>query len=559
MNNGLKKLFVKRLVGGLERQSITKCSEWSVHYRMMGQPFPGAYSYDHHPWCKEMTDCEAETTVGMKAAQMGYSEVALNKAFYTIDILKASVLYVLPASTPDASDFSSSRFDPALEMSPHLRNMFSEVKNVGLKRAGNASLYIRGSRSRSQVKSIPASQLIFDELDEMNQDNVVLARERSSGQNIMQELMISTPRVENIGIDLYWQQSTQEAFFFKCPHCSRLVQLTYPKCLIITSDDPLNPKIEDSHLICPECKNILDNNTKPEWLGLSNTQWVPERTNRNIRGFRVNQLYSMAQASRPAVLAMKALRSSNGPTEEQEFHNSNLGLCHTVEGARVTDENLQDAIKRSTGYSKFSESQHNSWKAMGVDVGPKFLHVEITEYKANSKKTVDINLSMDAKVLFEGKVEQFEELDRLMLAFRIMMCVVDAQPEKRKAMEFAQRFYGRVRICFYADTINIRDVGNLPDKDDFSIVVGRTVWMDTSLGRFKQKSIRLPIDTSFEYREQMKAPVRSYELDKHGNAIGRYLSGNQADHFAHARNYNEIALALGMSKAKSQNVENLPI
>jgi len=134
----------------------------------MGQPFPGPWSFKYHPWAKGMHDCTAEIMVGQKGAQLCYTEVGLNKSYYNIDVLGNSVLYVLPASTPDAADFSTSRFDPALELSPHLASLFSDVKNIGHKRAGSANLFIRGSRSRNQLKSIPVapkkSSLCFSSL-----------------------------------------------------------------------------------------------------------------------------------------------------------------------------------------------------------------------------------------------------------------------------------------------------------------------------------------------------------------------------------------------------------
>ena len=152
----------------------------------MGQPFPGPWSFKYHPWIEEMHDAEEEMIVGQKGAQLAFTECVLNKAFFNIDVKGVSVLYVLPANTPDASDFSKARFDPALELSPHLSKLFSHVKNIGHKRAGSANLYIRGSRSRSQLKSIPVGFIILDEVDEMQQANVPLAFERAAGQRTKQ-------------------------------------------------------------------------------------------------------------------------------------------------------------------------------------------------------------------------------------------------------------------------------------------------------------------------------------------------------------------------------------
>jgi len=553
MNKALAKLFVDRLTTGLKRTSISTCSQWAVMYRVMGQPFAGPFSFTHHPWSKEIHDATNELIVGMKAAQMGFTEVGLNKAFYTIDIIGSSVLYVLPASTPDASDFSASRFDPALDLSPHLRKIFSDVKNVGHKRAGSASLFIRGSRSRSQMKSVPASLIIFDELDEMNRENVVLARERTSGQNISQEFMLSTPRIENRGIDIFFKQSTQEHFFFKCPHCNRLIQLVYPDSLIITAEDPLDPKIEDSHLICTECKHKLDNDDKPTWLSLDNSQWVPEKTNRAIRGFAVSQLYSMAKASRPAVIAAAALKSKTDPTEEQELYNSKLGLCHTVEGARIVDSDIITATKK---YRKYENSSPTIWTTMGVDVGPKWLYVEIDQYFLTRKKMYDSTTSTMCRVINEFKLSQFEELDDVMIKYNIMHCVIDAQPERRKSLEFAQRFYGIVNLCYYGQGQATKTISE--NREEMSVTVGRTVWLDSSLMRFKRKTIELPMDTSLEYKDCIKAPVRIYEKDKDGNPIGRYDSGDKEDHFAHARNYSEIAFTLCINGSGSQPITEQP-
>jgi hypothetical protein len=550
MNTGLANIFVDRIQSGLRRSGISKCSQWAEMYRVMGPPFPGKFNFLHHPWTKAAHDFEEELGVCKKGAQTGFTETGLNKAFYTIDVRSSSVLYILPASTPDATDFSAARFDPALEASEHLRKMFSDVRNVGHKRAGNASLYIRGSRSRSQMKSVPASLLVFDELDEMNQDNVVLARERTSGQNVSQEFMLSTPHIENHGIDVYWQQSTQEHYFFHCPHCGRLEKLTFPDSLVITTDDPNSTKIEESYLICTQCKHPLDNDAKQEWLGLDNCIWVPEYSDRSIRGWTVSQLYSMARASRPAAIAKAILEAEHNPAREQELFNSKMGMCHTVKGAKIDDDDINAAM---TTTMSASQSDHSGWYTMGVDVGPKYLNVEIGEYlKTNQRKiNYDMSLATMYRVMKACKVTQFEQLDELMRKYKIMYCVIDAQPETRKALEFAQRFLGRVSLCYYTDT-RVKTLNE--DKKNCVVTADRTLWLDTSLGRFKKRSIRLPADTDLEYKDNIKAPVRIYQEDANGNPTGRYVNGNKPDHYAHSRNYSEIAFALALSVGGNQDI-----
>jgi hypothetical protein len=51
--------------------------------------------------------------------------------------------------------------------------------------------------------------------------------------------------------------------------------------------------------------------------------------------------------------------------------------------------------------------------------------------------------------------------------------------------------------------------------------------------------------------------VRIYEKDTDGNLVGKYVKGdNNNDHFAHSRNYAEIALPLAVSVGAPQSMES---
>lgn len=541
----LQAQIAARIANGLKRKTITTCSEWATNYRVMGKPYPGPWSFLHHPWTRAMHDDPAEVIVGQKAAQMGYTEVALNRAFYAIDALGESVLYVLPATTPDATDFSTSRFDPALELSTHLRNLFSDVKNIGHKRAGSANLFVRGSRSRSQLKSLPVARMIFDELEEMVQENVILAGERTSGQIDKSSYYISTPSIDNYGINARFRDSTENHFYFQCPHCSKLTELSFPECLVVTAEEWTDPRVRDSYIICKECKNTLSHAAKPEWLATG--RWIPSFTNKTASGYHINQLYSCTL--RPYEIAISWLKAQLNPTDEQEFYNSKLGLCHVVEGARVTDEHLA----KSMGQHKILRTYGGkNLVTMGIDVG-KYLHIIITEWYVEIVGQ-DVSIRSQARVICMAKELHFEQLDRYMRDFNVSYCVIDANPERRKSLEFSQRFPGRVSCCFYATGIANSKVINANDEQ-MTVSVDRTTWLDLTLSRYRNGKITLPIDTSMEYKQQVKSLVRVYEKDKDGNPIGKYVCGNEEDHYAHAQNYAEIALPLAAGVGVSHDLK----
>lgn len=548
MTHALVELLRDSVAAGLKRRSLTTCSRWACACRVMGRPFPGPWTFKYHPWLREMHDSTAEFNVGRKAAQLGFTEWALNTAFYNIDIKHVDTLYVLPNKTPDASDFSAARFNPALEMSPHLENLFSDVQNVGHKRAGRANLYIRGSQSRSGLKSVPTGLIVLDEVDEMNQDHIPLAMERAAGQVEKQVLAISTPTIPKYGIDRLYQDTTQEHFFFKCPRCSRLTELIFPQCLEITGEHLDDEDLKNTHLKCKECNGTLDHRTKFEWL--ADGKFVPEYSNRSARGFHVNQLYSSTVS--PLDFALAYLRAERDPSEEQELYNSKLGLPHIVKGAGVTDADIDQCLR---DHRQESSYQHGRLTTMGIDVG-KWLHFEICQWSVHDAvSTTDLNVMAQPKLVKAGKVEHFEQLDELMVKFGVHHGIIDANPERRKAFEFASRFFGRIHLCFYGQSIQGKQI-HISKEEELTVNVDRTSWMDLALGRFKTNTIALPCDIGREYRSHIKAPVRRYEKDKNGNAIGRYIKGSEEDHHAHSRVYCEIALVFALELTQAEDVHD---
>lgn len=545
------------IAAGLKRRTLTSCSRWSEACVIMGgKDFPGPIKWPFHPWLREMHDSEATWTIGQKSAQMGFTVAAMNRSFFKIDVERTSVLYLLPTKTPDATDFSATRFDPLLELSPHLEKLFSDVKNVATKRAGSATLYIRGANSRSGLKSIPVSFIVFDEYDEMPEDNIPLAIERTSGQLTKQFWAISTPTVPGKYINERFLESTQEHFVFTCPMCSRKTELIWPDSFILCGNDLNDPDLMKTHVICKECKkplpvSIVDNRDLAKRDYLSTGRWeAMGHKNFDVRGFYINQMYSAT--IKPFEIGKTAIKALKDPSSEQELHNSKMGNPHIVDGAQVNDSEIEACIR---DYRSSDAPPTGRLITMGIDVG-KWLHYVI-ECWFPRRMGADLNMMSDCKLLAEGKVVSFNELDGLMRQWQVIMAVIDANPERRKAYEFAIRFKGHVKLCHYSKGITGKSISKDDENADQAVKVDRTSWLDCSLGRFHSKNIILPVDISREFKDHIKAPIRIYKYeagDKNRTApIGTYTN-NGPDHFAHARNYSEIALPLAASFATNQDV-----
>jgi len=519
----------------------------------MGEPFPGNYSWKWHPWVRDMLDSQASFNYAMKAAQLGVTECGINRALYVIDQLKRDVLYVLPTSL-NATDFSKARFSVARQLSPYLKSLFTDTNTVSLKQAGSNTLYIRGSRGDSNLKSIPVSELILDEVDEMDQKQIWLALERLSGQMRKTVWGISTPTIPNFGIHKLYNTSTQEHFVFKCPCCGRFTELVWPDCIEIIGETVNDPRCRESFLKCKECKNRLEHKGKPNWLG-STGRWQSFAPNSNpdVRGFHVSQLYSFTVD--PGEIVVSYHRGLGDEAAAKEFHNSKLGLPFIGDGAQVTDDDLEKCTGNHTTNDPLPKVGGNRLITMGVDQG-KWSYYTVCEWFVDQLSR-DINVAAKCKVIGYGKFHEddWHQLDYLMRAYQVLSCVIDADPQILEARRFAKRFAKYVWLCRYRRGKVGKEVGVTEEEGGAPLAtVDRTSWLSASLGRFRTQRIMLPRDISLEYKEHMKALVRTYERDEMGNPVATFVE-TAADHYAHSLNYTEIALPFAASITTGANVE----
>ena len=156
-----------------------------------------------------------------------------------------------------ASKFSKGRFSTALSLSPYIKSIFTNLNSIDLKQAGQNTLYITGSRGNNNLKNVPVSELILDEVDEMEQSQVWLALERLSGQLRKCVWGISTPTVPEHGIHKLYKGSTQEHFVFTCPHCGKWTEFVWPDCVEVVGEHATDVRCSESFLKCKECQYPL--------------------------------------------------------------------------------------------------------------------------------------------------------------------------------------------------------------------------------------------------------------------------------------------------------------
>ncbi len=539
--------FGKIFQEGSTRAGIKKCSEWTEKYVYQADPRdktkirPTKWTY--YPWSKDMHDAEGDFIIGMKAAQMAYTNVVLDQTLYQIDMLGSSCLYVMPTQHPVASDFSSGRLHKLLISSPYLSTLFTSGSNVGHKMAGTRELWIRGSSSESGLTNIDPDFLALDEFDRMDQKGVAMALRRSDGQWRTKTWMISTPTLPETGIHAEWLQSKQEHWRFKCPVCSQICQLHFPDCLKVCGDGLNDPDLLRSHVICDRCKKPIRHEEKIEAQNKTG-RWEADEPGSTSRGFGINHLYSCQRE--PFKIARQAIEAQYSKSKEQEYWNQAGGLPHIVDGAKLTDT---DILGCRVG-RKMDESwpPHIRVRTMGVDVG-KVFHYTIDGWTYD-KPDRDLNLATSCDVLRAGFCDSLTEIRQLMYRYQVAMTVIDYQPEERLVYEFCSQNRGTTLRCQYAAGESGSKM-SLKTEDETKVNIHRNHWLDLRLGRFTTGRIRLPRDISEEYVVHHKNIVKHFSEDKHGSVSkdkSEYKKQG-ADHLAHSGAYSEVAFAVAASRS----------
>lgn len=465
---------------------------------------------------------------------MGFTEYSLNRALFTLDVKKRNVLYALPNERPDALGFSRGRINGAMELSEYIENMFSVSRSESHKiTKDNVNLYIRGARSRICFKQIDVACVILDELDEMTESAISLARYRLSGQLEKQLIMLSTPSVEGVGIQKQYEDSSQAHYFFPCPSCSKHIELTEP-CLVVTAESLTDPNINNSHIVCPECGKTLED----RGAAIQNGVWIHTYPERPIRGYHINQLYSSTVS--PTDLARQKLRGQTNVVDMIEYYNSSLGQTYTPEGSQLYDKDINAAMMTKNFTSGDSGQRRGRLITMGIDIGQKNHHLTVVGWTFDpAAQGKDIIAASSGNLILFKTIEDLREAHDLIQEWQPNSVVLDAQPLFREVMELVKRYPGLAAACYYSIT-----KGKEIRENDGIIHVNRTYFLDSIVNKIKNKTLHLPRDLSLDFRNHLMASIKTFRRNDKGEVITEFITkSNAPDHYFHSLNYATIALA----------------
>ncbi len=365
--------------------------------------------------------------------------------------------------------------------------------------------------------SVPIDFEVFDELDEAPQNAVDMAQERMAHSDVGHQLYLSNPTLPDYGIDKLFQQTDQQYFLLKCRHCNEYNNLvdTFPDCLGIVKGQTLR--------ICKKCGKELD----PAY-----GEWVAKRPSiTEKRGRQYSQLYSQMKASSPESILNKFLTTTN----LTDFWNLKIGIAYVDAKNRLSREQVFDCCGDQ---GMLSESSKGCF--MGVDQGSNLHFVIGRSHDTRKGEIVHIGHLKGNNTENKNDDSGWRQLDEFMKRFKIMRCVVDAQPNTKLAREFSERFPGRVFLCYYSDSFK----GNYRwDEEKMVVHANRTESLDASHMEISQVNVLLPRRSEVvdEFADHLHNVAKKLIVDEEtGSQKYQYFRLGE-DHWRHAYNYEKMA------------------
>ena len=428
---------------------------------------------------------------------------------------------------------SSAGTASAIRESEYLFSKVKRIDNASQKEIGAGIIYLRGTNSRTRMKSVPADFLVFDEVDEMAPANMELARKRLGHSRYAWELDISTPSLPGYGIDALYEQSDQRRWLLKCGcgqwHCLEEEFLAH-------HGSPQDPRREivfvrgekgRETLVCLTCGRALDPRQG---------QWVAKCPGRAVHGYRISKFISPVRSEQDVALGVHTrpaalLRQWQTTQFPGEFYNSEMGLPHLAAEGGLTEQEL---LSLSRGWGMMTTGKGC---VMGVDQG-NGLHLVV-------KEPSESGIVFTVRVHHEPATDAlFSHLDYYMETFDVQVCIIDALPNTHAARAFASRFQGRVWCAYYGGTQKGTATYGFDAEGCRTATVNRTEALDAWRDAHKMGKRRIPRveDEVTEFVRQMTNVLRKIEEDPVTGQKKAVWIQRGPDHYAHADSYAEIAL-----------------
>lgn len=494
------------------------------------------FTFDDHEFQKDILGDTAPTSIIVKCAQIGLSELAYRYAIAaccTQDDF--TVIYTFPAAG-DAEKNAKTRIDPLIEGSPEVRRLVNpNLNNSETKQFGrNSFLFFKGTFSSTQALSTPANAVIHDEWDKSDttQGSVYVSRLQHKPHRIRK--IFSTPTIEKFGVSKEAETARRLKHMAQCNRCNHMFLPNYFTDIVVPGWDRSLEEItkrnihtirwQEAHLKCPKCG-------KDPQLHHSRMQFVCENSGEN---HEANAWYVSPFSAHNILKPAYLVNTSTKFERYSEFKNQTLGITAEEKNDSIQEGDIIDAEMPNLGSSELH--------CMGSDMG-------ITCHICIGRIAVDGTFLIvhREQVHYTHFERRSAELAR---EYRVIQHVMDSQPYLDLVTRITKSRPNNWGAIFVntksplAFTVQQEEADAKEGKMDLKLVkVNRTAALDNLLGVIKDGNWRInSSDLNEEYRAQMQTLKRVQKFTKDGELTYVWeKTGQENDHFHFATLYLWIA------------------
>jgi len=453
-------------------------------------------------------------------------------------------MYILPTE-PIRNRVVGSRIDPIVKYTKLYRDNVGAAKkdidSTSLKSIFKGKWNYVGSNSANTFFEFDADVLIYDEYDQCDQANLLIAKQRTGAAEREIWLKIGNPTTPGFGIDAAYEDSTKAVWMIKCPHCNGHQVLDWWKNFIDRKDNGsyflrcsfVSPSIgRDACALCQFCFKPINR--------LMPGEWVETHQGHPIHGYACTKLFGRpgndTVVERPIIREMFEdwIKAQSNQTALEVFYNQQLGLPFTAEGSHISLSLLAACAR------EYDMPNGDSGTVAGMDVGGvHHLHI--------SKLIKDKDGRRVRQKVFIGNVGSWAEADRVCRLYGVIYGVVDAGGEIHAQREWCAARPGWYMCYYNLGRENVKDGENISHAEQV-IRVNRTESLDASYAEYVNQLVHLPRNyitaDSGDFVAQMTAAVR--QIQESGSGQKRYVwdEKGKPDHHQHADNYERIAASL---------------
>lgn len=543
MRDNIFDYHVQRLkTAVLDSHTAESVPEWICkHTRIAGQPF----SFLQHEYQdKILRDTSREIAV-QKCSQVGISELSVRRALALANIIEGyTIIYTLPTAH-FAATFVRTRIDPVIDSSEFLKGtVHRTTDNAEVKRFGESFIYTKGSASNNAPISIPADELIHDELNFSDQDVISQYHSRLTHSRYRRKFKLSTPTLPGYGISEEFQNSRRHFNMVKCHHCNHwFVPDYYEHVKVpgytgsladITKSHLFTLNVREAYVVCPRCG-------KAPSLQVDQREWVCENPGENF----VTAGYQVSPFDAPNIVsAQDLIVSSTNYAKRSDFDNYGLGKPSADKDSTILREDMEALFVQNTEVG-------GGMRVMGIDMGL-VCHVMV------GVVTPDVMIVIHSEKVPLGKIR--ERRKELAQVYWPAVTVMDSQPYAETLLAVQQEdpnLYGAV----YIRSRNIEMFTLKKEEEDQEVArlsvrqvnINRDKAFDGLMADIRARSI---IILDNEHRDSIVAQctdmkrVKEYTADNELVHVWR-KSKQGDDHFHHTLLYTWVAARMrGASEAR---------